>query len=240
MNEKNALITGASRGIGKEIARHLAAKGYDLILTCHRQEDQLTEWAEDLMRTYNCRVTTYCGDIGSPSFIEELFSHLTCLDLLVNNAGISHIGLLQDMSYEEWQQLINVNLSSLFLTSRKSIPLFLQNEGGRILNITSVWGNCGASMEVAYSASKGGVNAFTKALAKELAPSGIAVNAIACGFIDTEMNAHLSPEEKEELIAQIPANRAGSPYEVGRLAALLAEAPLYMTGQVITIDGGWT
>ncbi len=239
MNEKKALITGASRGIGKEIARHLAAKGYDLILTCHKQEDQLTEWAEGLEKTYDCRVTAFCGDIASPSFIEDLFSRLNCLDLLVNNAGIAHIGLLQDMSYEDWERLMNVNLSSLFLTCRKSIPLFLHNEGGRILNISSVWGSCGASMEVAYSASKGGVNAFTKALAKELAPSGIAVNAIACGFIDTEMNAHLSPEEKEEIISQIPANRAGSPYEVGRLAALLSEAPIYMTGQVITIDGGW-
>ena len=150
------------------------------------------------------------------------------------------MGLLTDMTPEEWDEIIGTNLSSMFYTCKNAIPLFLQQGLGRIINISSVWGRVGASTEVAYSASKGGVNAFTKALAKELAPSAIAVNAIAPGVIDTEMNrAHLSDEDLAALASEIPADRLGSAGEVARLALQLASSPLYMTGQIITIDGGW-
>ena len=159
--------------------------------------------------------------------------------MLVNNAGIAHIGLLSDMTPDEWHRIMHTNLDACFYTCKYAIPLMLQNHSGRIINISSVWGNVGASMEVAYSASKGGVNTFTKALAKELAPSNIQVNAIACGAIDTDMNRCFSGEELQYLMDEIPADRLGEPNEVADLALYLAEAPAYLTGQIITIDGGW-
>lgn len=161
------------------------------------------------------------------------------MDVLINNAGISYIGLLSEMSPENWQKVLNTNLSSLFYTSRNAIPLMLQNHRGKIINISSVWGECGASMEVAYSASKGGVNSFTKALAKELAPSGIQVNAIACGLIQTEMNLCFSEEERRSLIEEIPADRMGNTAEVAQMVSSVLSMPSYTTGQVFTIDGGW-
>lgn len=135
---------------------------------------------------------------------------------------------------------MSVNLDSLFYTCKMAIPAMLRQKKGRIINISSVWGNMGASMEVAYSASKGGVNSFTRALARELAPSNIQVNAIACGIIDTQMNEQLSVEELQSLIEEIPAGRLGRPEEVAKLALLLSRAPEYLTGQIITLDGGWT
>ena len=149
------------------------------------------------------------------------------------------------MTDEEWDRILSVNLSSVFYTSRAAIPLFLKNrrsgEGvpGRILNISSVWGNVGASCEAAYSATKGGVNSLTRALAKELAPSGIPVNAIACGCVDTRMNAQLSAEEKAELSEEIPAGRFAQPSEIARAVLSLIHAPAYLTGQIVTVDGGW-
>ncbi len=165
----------------------------------------------------------------------EIFSSLCTLDILVNNAGIASFGLLSQMSAEQWRRI----MASCFYTCRAAIPLMLQKHSGKIINISSVWGSQGASMEVAYSASKGGVNAFTKALAKELAPSNIQVNAIACGFIDTDMNAALDAEARNALRDEIPADRFGTPQEAAELIFSIAHAPSYMTGQIITIDGGW-
>ena len=161
------------------------------------------------------------------------------VDIVINNAGISHIGLLSDMSAEDWHRIIDVNLSSVFYTSKLAIPYMVSNKRGKIINISSVWGNIGASCEVAYSASKGGMNSFTKALAKELAPSNIQVNAIACGCIDTEMNRCFSEEERQDLIDEIPAGRFGTPEEVADLAYSLATEHEYLTGQIISFDGGW-
>ena len=158
---------------------------------------------------------------------------------MVNNAGIAHIGLLSDMTPDEWHHIMHTNLDSCFYTCRLAIPLMLKKHSGKIINISSVWGNMGASMEVAYSASKGGVNSFTKALAKELAPSNICVNAIACGAIDTDMNRCFSEEDLQLLAEEIPCDRLGDPAEVADLAIYLANAPAYLTGQIITIDGGW-
>ena len=161
------------------------------------------------------------------------------IDILVNNAGISHIGLLQDMSYEEWKNLIDINLGSVFTMCRHAIP-FMQKEGhGKIVNISSVWGNTGASCEVAYSASKGGINSFTRALAKELAPCNIQVNAVAFGAIDTDMNQFLSMEEREHLIQEIPAGYIASPEEAAQFISSLTDCGTYLTGQVISFDGGW-
>ena len=230
-NAPLALVTGASRGIGKAIAEALAEAGYHLILTCSHTLPDLQEVAACLEEKYGITCTAMAADASEPAAIEKVFASLDHLDVLVNNAGISYIGLLTDMSVEEWQHVLN--------TSRLAVPLMLLKHSGRIINISSVWGNVGASMEVAYSASKGGVNSFTKALAKELAPSNIQVNAISCGVIDTAMNHCFSPEEMNALREEIPADRLGQPEEVAKLVLQLIQAPTYLTGQILTLDGGW-
>lgn len=237
--QKTALITGASRGIGAAIATILAQNGYDCIMTCSNTLTALEQLAHRLSETYSVKCTAVLADAGNEEDIQQLFNGLEHLDVLVNNAGISHMGLLSDMTSEEWHRVMNVNLGGLFYTCKHAIPLMLHNHAGHIINISSIWGNVGASMEVAYSASKGGVNAFTKALAKELAPSGISVNAIACGVIDTQMNAILSPEERDALKEEIPADRFGTCEEVASLVYQLINAPGYLTGQIITLDGGF-
>lgn len=236
---RSALVTGASRGIGRAIAQALAEEGYRLYLTCHRSEKELTDLSNHLSEAYNIVCTPIIADMGDMQAVNDVFAQIDDLTLLVNNAGISHIGLLHEMTAEEWQTLMNVNLNALFYTCRLAIPMMLRHHAGKIVNISSVWGNTGASMEVAYSASKGGVNAFTKALARELAPSGIQVNAIACGVIDTDMNRCFSEEERSALQAEIPADRFGQASEVASLLLSIVNAPTYLTGQVITLDGGW-
>ena len=236
---KKALITGASRGIGEAIAKELARQGFDLTLTCLNSLDQLKELAGCLEKKYGVSCHIFQGDMGDPEAVDRLFDGLNLLDVLINNAGISHIGLLSDMSVSQWRRVMSTNLDSCFYTCRRAIPLMVHAKQGRIINISSVWGQAGASMEAAYSASKGGVNSLTKALAKELAPSNIQVNAIACGVIDTDMNRCFAPEEMASLIEEIPADRIGRPEEVAALAGQLITAPAYMTGQIITIDGGW-
>lgn len=237
--KKSVLITGASRGIGSACARAFAAAGYDLYLTCLRSMDRLTALQKELEQQYDISCRSFICDSGSYEAVQELFSQIDTLDILVNNAGISYIGLLQDMSPADWERILSVNLSSCFYTAKCAIPLMLARGQGRIINVSSVWGSCGASMEAAYSASKGGVNAFTKALAKELAPSNIQVNAAAFGVIDTEMNHYFSAEELELLKEEIPADRMGSCEEAAALILQLAAAPAYLTGQIITMDGGW-
>lgn len=240
MSHKKALITGASRGIGRAIANQLAREGYDLYLTCLRSIDSLQEFSSRLEADCGISCIPFQGDMGDWESVSRLFSRIDRLDVLVNNAGISHIGLLQDMHPDEWRRIMATNLDSCFYTCRLAIPLMLRAGSGRILNISSVWGSVGASMETAYSASKGAVNSFTRALARELAPSGIPVNAIACGVIDTDMNRCFSEEEMQEIIREIPADRLGSPREAAELASRILQSPTYMTGQIITLDGGWT
>ena len=242
MERKTALVTGASRGIGKAIAWALAQKGYDLFLTCHQNEAVLLDVGHKLEETFGISCRTYCFSICDEDKLAKMFADIPYLDVLVNNAGISYVGLLADMTYDEWQNVINTNLGSCFLTCKYAIPEMIRRKKGKIINISSVWGNVGASMEVAYSASKGGVNAFTKALARELAPSNIQVNAIACGLIDTDMNRHLSREDMLELVSEIPADRPGRAAEVAHLVGMLCGESEngYLTGQVIALDGGWT
>lgn len=238
MNKK-AFISGASRGIGEAIARKLAAERYDLYLTCLRSEEKLRVLADELEREYHVSVKAFICDMSSFQEVERVFGQIPLLDVLINNAGISYIGLLQEMSQEEWHRVIDTNLSSVFYTCRRAIPLMLKNHSGKIINISSVWGERGASMETAYSASKGGVNAFTKALAKELALSGIQVNAVACGLIDTEMNRCFSGEERQDLIDEIPAGRMGRAAEAADMVSSILSMPSYTTGQIFTMDGGW-
>ena len=248
MEEKNmqirtAFITGASRGIGRGIALVLARSGYNLALTCRRNKEDLDAFAQELHSRYMIDVCTYqCNASSYPevaSTIEAALAHFGKITLLVNNAGISKVGLLTDLSPEEWKELIETNLSSLFYHCKSIIPSMLQKEEVRIINISSMWGSVGASCEVAYSASKGGVNAFTRALAKELAPSNIPVNAIACGVIDTDMNRIFTEEDRQALSEEIPAGRFAEPEEVGEAVLALAQMPAYVTGQIIGMDGGY-
>ncbi len=235
-----ALVTGASRGIGRNIATALASQGYHLILTCQKNYRELVDLASQLEKEYKITCIPKQCDAKDPEAVKLLFKEIQQLDVVINNAGISYYGLLQDMTFEEWNQVISTNLSSSFYTSKYAIPLMLSKQKGHIINISSVWGTVGAATEVAYSASKGGLNTFTKALAKELAPSNIQVNALCCGLIQTEMNANLSSEDMDALLEEIPAGRAGTPEEVAEAVLCLLKMPSYFTGQTVTIDGGWT
>lgn len=233
---KTALITGASRGIGRNIAKTLSAAGYHVFAVAKTSQDALLS----LQNEIGC--TPILADVSDPDQVSSLYNtihqHCNHIDVLVNNAGISHIGLLQDMSVEEWDRVINTNLRSAFLCSKHALPSMISRQNGCIINISSMWGERGASCEVAYSASKGGLNAFTKALAQEVAPSGIRVNAIACGAIDTDMNRFLSSDERAELESGIGLGRFGTPQEVADLVLYLAgDKSTYLTGQVITLDG---
>ena len=239
---KTVLITGSSRGIGRAAALAFGGAGYNVVINCMSQTEKMLELKRDIEKT-GAACLAVQADAGDPDGCELIFSEAEArfgfVDVLINNAGIAHIGLLQDMSIEQWDRLLKTNLTAVFLCCRRAIPGMVKKQAGKILNISSVWGVCGASCEAAYSASKGGVNAMTRALAKELAPSHIQVNAVACGAIDTEMNGFLDAEEKEMLLEEIPAGRMGTPEEAAALLLKLAEAPEYLTGQVIGLDGGW-
>lgn len=242
MKKDYAIVTGASRGIGRAAALALAASGCSVLAVSQSCRSGLESLQKEIRETYGTECVTALGDLGSESFVTQLFSLLpdeALLKVLVNNAGISHVGLLQDMTLDQWNRLLQTNITSMFLTCRAAVPLFLRQGGGSILNVSSVWGTAGASCEAAYSASKGAVNAFTKALGKELAPSKIRVNAIAFGAIDTSMNRFLSPEERADLEEEIPAGRFGTTAEAGALIADIALNHPYLTAQVLTMDGGW-
>ncbi|WP_276929766.1 elongation factor P 5-aminopentanone reductase [Herbinix luporum] len=241
-NRKTVLITGSSKGIGKAIALRFAKEGYNLVINGSKDKEKLEETKAEIEK-FNVYCLAFLGDMGDYHKVKELFKLIKeefgHLDVLVNNAGISYVGLLSDMTWQDWDKVIRTNLTSIYNCCSLAIPDMVQKKEGKIINISSVWGNVGASCEVAYSASKGGMNAFTKALAKELAPSNIKVNAIACGAIDTEMNSFLSEEELYQLKEEIPMGRLGRSDEVADLVYYLAEKNEYLTGQVIGLDGGW-
>ena len=241
--KQTALITGASRGIGAALAETFAHAGYQLALCCHKSQEHLRDLADQLQKKYHTPVLIFIGDVGEYAFVEDMVKQTLdtfgSIDVLINNAGISYIGLLTDMTIDDWNQIVATNLTSVFSACRCTVPSMVHNKSGRIINISSVWGNVGASCEVAYSACKGGINSFTRALGKELAPSNITVNAIACGVIDTDMNRCFSEEERAELVAEIPAERMGQPQEVAELALSIASGHAYLNGQIITLDGGW-
>lgn len=242
MTRKTVLVTGSSRGIGKAIAVKYAKKGYNVVINC-RKDKELLEKVKKEIEGYQTSCLTFTGDVGDYQVCEEMFKSIKkqfgSLDILVNNAGISYIGLLTDMGIEDWNKIVQNNLTSVFNCCRLAVPDMVAMKKGNIINISSVWGSTGASCEVAYSTTKGGINAFTRALAKELAPSNIQVNAIACGAIDTEMNRFLTDEELMTLIDEIPAGRLGRAEEVADFVYAVTHKNEYLTGQIIRLDGGW-
>lgn len=240
---KNVLITGASRGIGKAIALHFAKEGFRIFINCNHSIEELEKVKEEIDTLGKNCCELIPGNVGDPDAVRHMFEeiHKKCdgIDILINNAGMAHIGLFMDMSDEEWTKILQTNLSSVFYCCRAAIPHMISKKSGKIINISSIWGNVGASCEVAYSATKSGINGLTKALAKELAPSNIQVNAVACGAIDTVMNSQLDAEERQVLEEEIPAGRFGKCEEVAELVYDIATKHDYMTGQIIGLDGGW-
>lgn len=240
--EKTAFISGASRGIGRQIAYRLAKENYNLALCCVNNIDTLKLIAEDIMRQYDVKATACVLDVSNESEWQKQSSKIIQehkkIDVVINNAAISYTGLITDMSYSEWDEIVATNLSSLFYSTKAFLPDMIHRKSGHIINISSMWGRLGASCEVAYSATKGGVDSYTKALAKEVALSNISVNAIACGVIDTDMNKHLTSEEREALRGEISVGRFGHAYEVSDMVVSILNAPSYMTGQIIGLDGG--
>ncbi len=239
---KVAIVTGASRGIGKGIALELAKAGASVVIN-YKSNDEAAENTLQEIRELGVYALKIKGDVSDYEFskrmIQTTLEKLGKIDILINNAGISKVGLFMDAVPEEWDNIINVNLKGAINCSHNVIKEMIKQKSGNIVNISSMWGNVGASCEVIYSASKGAINSFTKALAKELAPSNIRINAIAPGVIDTEMNSWLTGEERRSLASEIPMMKFGEVCDVGMLAVFLAsENSKYLTGQVISIDGG--
>lgn len=239
---KTVFISGSSRGIGQAMAFAFARAGCNIILNSSKSKSALSA-IEEKLKQNNVPVLSLLGDVSDYDTCKNMFETIEktfgSVDILINNAGISHIGLFTDMAPKDWQRLMAVNLNSVFNCTHLAVPSMVRKKSGCIINISSMWGEIGASCEAVYSASKGGINSFTKAMAKELGPSSIRVNAIACGVIETQMNACFEEEERKALIDEIPLMRFGTPEEVANLALFLAdESSSYLTGQVITLDGG--
>lgn len=242
LSGKVILVTGASRGIGRAIAIELASKGAAIAINYSKDDEGAKATLENVIKNggygklFKKDISNYnnCREL-----IDEVIGTFGKLDVLVNNAGISKFGLLMDMSLEEINDLVNTNLMGAIYLSKLAINNMMRN-GGNIINISSVWGEVGASCEVIYSATKGGLNLFTKALAKEVASFNIRVNSVAPGVINTEMNNVLDSEEKEVLKNEIPMMRFGEAHEVARVVSFLCEDKCkYLTGQIIRIDGGF-
>ena len=235
------LITGASHGVGRAFAIACAQSGrfHRIILNSGSDRAALEDTARRVSAAGDLVCAFDTGDVGDLGYVRSLRERFGPVDTLVNNAAVSYVGLLTDMEPEDWEKTMRVNVTALYNTCRTYVPDMVRAGGGRILNVSSVWGIAGASCEVAYSASKGAVNAFTKALAKELAPSHIRVNAIAPGILDTRMNAHLSENETAEIRDQIPAGYIASPEETAQAMLRLLEMPEYFNGEIVRFDGCW-
>jgi len=236
---KTALITGGSRGIGRAIALRLALDGFSVCISYNSADMAAEETAREIGGF------AIKADVSDSASAEELIYRaehkLGHIDVLVNNAGVSGFGLITDVSDDEWRRIMGVNLDGVFYCCRAALPRMISDKRGKIINISSVWGEVGASCEVAYSAAKAGVIGFTKALAKEVGPSGIQVNCIAPGAIETDMTANLSAADRAAIGEETPLGRMGRPEDVAGLAAFLASDEAdFITGRVFTADGGWT
>ena len=240
--KKVALVTGGAKGIGAAIVKKLCKDGYSVAINYNKSEQRALSLCSFCASEGFTALPVRC-DVSSSSEVEKMFTEieekLGSVEVLVNNAGISLWGLFDTVTDEQWAEIIGTNLTGTFNCTRRAVPAMLKNKYGRIINISSVWGQEGASCEAAYSASKAGVIGLTKALAKEYAPSGITVNCICPGVIDTDMMSRFSDEEKAELCEDIPAGRMGSPEEVAEAVSFFAsENSSYVTGQILGVNGG--
>ena len=239
--EKVALVTGASRGIGREIAKSLAKQNIKVIANYNNSKEKAIELKKEL-EAEGVLIDIVKADVSKREEIKNLVQYAIGnygkIDILINNAGISEYKLFTDETDEDWNKVINTNLYSAFAVSQEVIPNMIKNKNGCIINISSVWGMVGASMEVLYSVSKAGIDGLTKALAKELGPSNIRVNAIAPGIVDTDMCKNFNEEELENIKEEIPLERIGKVEDISKCINWLINDN-YTTGQIISINGGW-
>ncbi len=240
---KVALVTGASRGIGRAIAIELSKQGASVVINYSKDDEGAKETLEEIKKINGYGIIIK-GDISSfekcKEIVQEILVSMGKIDILINNAAISQIGLFIDATEDDIQQIMNINLLGAVYITRHVLENMISRKSGNIINISSMWGEVGASCEVLYSTTKGGLNLFTKALAKEVAPSNIRVNCISPGVIDTKMNSFLGEEERKSLEEEIPLGRFGVPSEIGKLAVFLcSDDSSYITGQIIRADGGF-
>ncbi len=229
--KQTVLVTGASRGIGHAIAVLLAQNGFRVFALWHNAPEKLAEIGD-------LDITAVQGDVSSLASMQAVYQTIGAVDVLINNAAISQFGLLTELTEAEWDHILAVDLKSVFLTAKVFLPDMIRKKSGRIINISSIFGAVGGSCEVAYSTAKAGIIGFTKALAKEVGPSGIQVNCIAPGVIETEMNARLRAEDKAALVEETPLGRIGTPEDVASLALYLA-GDTFITGEVLHVGGGF-
>lgn len=238
---KVAIVTGGSRGIGAEISRELARKGIQVIANYNKSEGCAKDIKSKLEKE-SIDLDIFQADVSKRDDVKKLVGYAQekygKIDILVNNAGISEYKLFTDETDEDWNRVLNTNLYSAYAMSQEVIPGMVHNKSGCIINISSIWGLVGGSLEVLYSVSKAGLDGLTKALAKELGPSNIRVNSIAPGMIDTQMNANLSVQDLEHIKEEIPLGNIGKPKDIARCVNWLIEDE-YTTGQIISINGGW-
>lgn len=240
--EKVVIVTGATGGIGRAIVELLSKKNMNVIACYNKSDDKAFEIKEELKKE-NIEIDIIKGDVSKRAdckkIIDYAMNRFKKIDVLINNAGISTYNLFTDISDEEWNKTIDVNLNSVFYMSQETAKHMISRKSGCIINISSIWGMVGASCEVAYSVSKAGVDGMTKALAKELGPSNIRVNSIAPGTIDTYMNSHLTNDELNMIKDETPLGKIGKPEDIAKCINWLIEDE-FTTGQIISINGGWT
>lgn len=230
---KTALVTGGSGGIGAAICRRLASEGYFVYINYNSSKEKAENLASEIGGQ------TICFDVSDNSAVKIAIESISDIDLLVNNAGVSEIDLFTSIKQENSDRILDINLKGTLNCARAILPPMINKKSGNIINISSMWGQCGASCEVDYSASKAGIIGFTKAMAKEVAPSGIRVNCIAPGFIMTEMNSRFSKEDLELIREDIPLGIFGEPRHIADAVAFLAsDQAEYITGQVLAVNGG--
>ena len=238
---KVIIVTGASRGIGREISRELAKKGYIIIANYNKSEKQMLELKEELEKE-KIKIDIFKADVSKRKETQQLVKYAIKkygkIDVLINNAGISQIKEFTQITDEDWNNMININLNSVFYMTQEVCINMIHNKNGCIINMSSIWGQIGASCESHYSVSKAGIDAITKSLAKELGPSNIRVNSIAPGIIDTEMNKNLSSEDLKSIKEEIPLEKIGKAKDIEKCIEWLIEDE-YTTGQIISINGGW-